>query len=245
MDTLRKLFGKREPAPVLLSPEHLRYTLRLTETPPQRIELELLTEVVGLEQWSPNQLPYEAGWEEAIACLVCERFAGQDVCLIGYDPPLEWGDLILQEMRVERQLLSVGRTTYDVGFLAQAPAETLTRVAQSEEFRHAALHIAALPLGNRPRLTNFLTALQRSTAHFPPWQKRLHLTPDEVRHLYAIEMEEKLKSNEEFMECDEDGDTVAWYRPAPEKLAQCVTALQAFAIRRGWQVERHPAQELE
>jgi hypothetical protein len=66
------------------------------------------------------------------------------------------------------------------------------------------------------------------------------LPREAIESLLQTQIEAKLRSNEEFVECVDDGEQLDWYHPQPAALDSCRAGLEAWAAQHGWRFQiRH------
>lgn len=215
-----------------------RQILTLTQLQPALIELRLTSpQVESSATKSPRVV--EPMWSVAIELIVQAAFAGRDVCFIALEPRLEWRDLDLEDVSRRIKTVQCDNISCTLAFAERVSRDELAEVARSQDFRHGGLLIATLQEQPGQRITDFLDALSQASRRFPAWKEWIHLPPDEVTSILHEQTNAKISSNEEFMECVDDGERVYWFHPRLEALTVCIEALQAATIEHDWRVEIH------
>jgi hypothetical protein len=211
-----------------------QHVLKLTELHSALLEMGLTSQPASAE--AAPQVADEATWSMTIERMAQAVFAGRDVCFIAFEPRLAWADLNLENLSRRSKTVQRGNLTYTVAFAERVSRHVLAEAATSQDFRHGGLLIAAIPEYPDQGITHFLDTLAQANAGFPAWEEWIRLPRAEITAILQQQIETKLGSNKEFMECVNDGERVHWYHPQPTVLTACLEELRAVAAAQGWQV---------
>jgi len=212
-----------------------QHVLYMTELEPGLIELHTLSPPRGpAPQRNPN-IADQPVWAPAVEQIVISAFAGRDVCFILGQPPIEWSDVELDRLGSRITTMQSGQHTFRLAVAEHVSRTALAEAAASQDFRYGGLLIAAIPHHSDERVSKLLTTLARAGAQFPDWKEWIRLPRETIASIHRAQIEAKLASNEEFMECVNDGEQLDWYHPQPAALARCRAELEAWAAQQGWQ----------
>lgn len=208
-------------------PEHSgaeRHTLAMTQLEPGLVELQLISPSRGA---APG-IGAEPSWSLAVKQIVESAFAGRNVCFVAYHPPIAWSDLQLEHLTGRVETLRAGELDFRLGFAERVSRAVLAEAAESQDFRHGGLLIAAIAEYPSERIRHFLAALEQAGAHFPEHKEWIRLPRDELEAMLRTQIEAKLRSNQEWIECVNDGEQLNWYHPQPAAFSACRAELDDF-----------------
>lgn len=177
----------------------------------------LSTTTLHVEQDSPHTTLvylrseiYEPGWNEVVLSVVESAFAGSDICLITFDPPV-W-DIDLAEISTNVIKLVHNEENFALAFIPAVTSSTLRTIIASSDFQLGVLLITKFQPEDSIRIKQFLTAmLQRRPL-------------------------EHLLTDEEYIECI-DNTHLYWLNSSPGSKSHSIEQLRLLAAHHNWLIE--------